>query len=72
MVETKNKKSIFPYLVVMTGIMGCFGPCALCLSCAGIFLLRLVRLWVLVQATSLCILPLCFLLLQLFFLLKEN
>lgn len=32
-----GKKSIFPYLVVATGIMGCFGPCAFALSCAGIF-----------------------------------
>lgn len=34
---TQGKKSFFPYLVVATGIIGCFAPCALALSCAGIF-----------------------------------
>ncbi len=37
MTETTGKKSIFPYLVVMTGIMCCFAPCAMALSCAGIY-----------------------------------
>ncbi|MBC2888041.1 MFS transporter [Gordonibacter massiliensis] len=37
MSETGTKRSLFPYAVVATGIMGCFGPCALALSCAGIF-----------------------------------
>lgn len=37
MTETTGKKSIFPYLVVLTGIMCCFGPCAFALSCAGIY-----------------------------------
>uniref|UniRef100_A0A7C9NSK5 MFS transporter n=1 Tax=Muribaculaceae bacterium Z82 TaxID=2304548 RepID=A0A7C9NSK5_9BACT len=32
-----SKKSIFPYLVVATGIVCCFGPCAFALSCAGIY-----------------------------------
>ncbi|WP_302396729.1 MFS transporter [Eggerthella sinensis] len=34
---SQGKKSFFPYLVVATGIVGCFAPCALALSCAGIF-----------------------------------
>ena len=34
---TQGKKSFFPYLVVATGIVGCFAPCALALSCAGIY-----------------------------------
>ncbi|BAK43461.1 MFS transporter [Eggerthella sp. YY7918] len=37
MSSTQGKKSFFPYLVVATGIVGCFAPCALALSCAGIF-----------------------------------
>ncbi len=32
-----GKKSIFPYLVVATGIACCVGPSALAFSCAGIF-----------------------------------
>lgn len=34
---TQGRKSGFPYLVVATGIVGCFAPCALALSCAGIY-----------------------------------
>lgn len=32
-----GKKSLFPYLVVATGIACCIGPSALAFSCAGIF-----------------------------------
>ncbi len=35
--ETKPDRGIYHYLVVLTGIVCCFGPCALALSCAGIF-----------------------------------
>lgn len=37
MEKAQGKKSFFPYLVVATGIIGCFAPCSLALSCAGIF-----------------------------------
>lgn len=37
MSSTQGKKSFFPYLVVATGIIGCFAPCSLALSCAGIY-----------------------------------
>ena len=37
MVSASGKKSFFPYLVVATGIVCCFGPCAFALSCAGIY-----------------------------------
>ena len=36
MSTSPGKKSIFPYLVVATGIICCFGPCSFALSCAGI------------------------------------
>lgn len=37
MTDSSTKGSVFPYLVVATGIVGCFGPCAFALSCAGIY-----------------------------------
>ena len=37
MSTSPGKKSIFPYLVVATGIICCFGPCSFALSCAGIY-----------------------------------
>ena len=37
MSTSPGKKSLFPYLVVATGIICCFGPCSFALSCAGIY-----------------------------------
>ena len=37
MTKAMGKRRVFPYLVVLTGVVCCFGPCALALSCAGIF-----------------------------------
>lgn len=37
MSASPGKKSVFPYLVVATGIICCFGPCSFALSCAGIY-----------------------------------
>ncbi|MEG2615704.1 MAG: MFS transporter [Raoultibacter sp.] len=35
--STQTKRSIFPYLVVATGIACCMGPVAIAISCAGVF-----------------------------------
>ena len=37
MSASPGKKSVFPCLVVATGIICCFGPCSFALSCAGIY-----------------------------------